>query len=193
MRNPTTTDPETWLDRHGDCLYRVALLRVGDPDVASDLVQETFLAAFRSRESFSGRSTERTWLVGILKHKVIDRRRKFGRSPEVLEGEQAESALDGFFDARRHWTRMPGRWPGDPGQALETGEFWDVLTGCLSGLPRRLAEAFVLRELEEMDRDVICRDLAITPVNLAARLHRARLLLRDCLERKWFGAAAGPA
>ena len=186
------TEPASWLDRHGDCLYRMAFLRVGDPDIASELVQETFLAALRSKGSFSGRSTERTWLVGILKHKILDRRRKYGRSLEVLEGDQLREATDGFFDRRRHWKAMPSGWPGDPRMALENKEFWSVFGACLAGLPRKPAEAFALLELEMQDRDSICNDLEISPENLATRLHRARLLLRDCLDRKWFVRPAAP-
>jgi RNA polymerase sigma-70 factor (ECF subfamily) len=191
--NSTTTEPSLWLRDHGDCLYRMALLRVGDPDVACDLVQETFLAALRSRASFSGRSTERTWLVGILKHKILDRRRKYGRGLEVLERDQAERAIDALFDGRGHWSRHPSSWRSDPYLALESSEFWDVLGTCLRGLPRRLAEAFSLLEIEDLDREAVCEDLAITPGNLATRLHRARLLLRDCLERKWFASQSQDA
>ncbi len=189
----TATDPETWLDRHGDALYRLALLRVGDPDIASELVQETFLAALRGRATFSGRSTERTWLVGILKHKVLDRRRKFGRAPQVLEGPAVEDALAGPFDARKHWKKFPGRWPNDPSRTLEDQEFWAVLSGCLDGLPRPLAEAFVLTEIDDSDRRAVCDDLEITPANLSARLHRARMLLRGCLESRWFRAGEEPS
>ena len=183
MTNDRGTEPEAWLERHGDCLYRMALLRLGDPEIAAEVVQETFLAALRSRGSFSGRSTERTWLVGILKHKLMDRLRQFGRRLEVLENDDDP----GLFDDRKHWRSTPKRWALDPGRALENQEFWDVLGRCLTGLPGRLSEAFSRIEMEGQDRDSTCDDLGITPVNLSARLHRARLLLRDCLDKSWFG------
>jgi RNA polymerase sigma-70 factor, ECF subfamily len=181
-----TTDPASWVHQHGDYLYRYALLRLGDPEIAADLVQDAFLSGLRSRLSFSGRSSERTWLVGILKHKIIDRQRRFGQLPEVLDGQAAEQAIDGLFDHRRHWKTAPEHWAGEPSRWLESRELWDVLASCLSGLPRRLAEAFALRELDELEIAEICDDLGISPNNLSARLYRARLLLRDCLERRWF-------
>jgi RNA polymerase sigma-70 factor (ECF subfamily) len=186
MIQTNPTDPALWVDTHGDYLYRFALLRFGDPDAAADLVQDTLLSALRTRDSFSGRSSERTWLVGILKHKIIDRRRKLGRLHEVLDGDAVDRALDGQFDHRRHWKTLPAPWPEDPGRTMESSEFWAVLGRCLTGLPALLRESFMMRELDQRETSQICQDLEITPTNLAARLHRARLLLRDCLERRWF-------
>src|SRR5262249_60497286 len=73
------TDPETWVDRYGDGLYRYALLRLRAPDLAADVVQETFLEALRVRHTFARRSSERTWLIGILRHKIVDQLRRASR------------------------------------------------------------------------------------------------------------------
>ena len=176
-------DAEGWVDRHGDGLYRYALLRLGDPDGAADVVQETFLHALRSFNSFAGRSSERTWLVGILKHKIIDQIRATNRR-SVRE---PVTSIRSEFDASGHWRNGPASWVGEPGQLAESREFWETLGSCLSKLPPGLADAFLLRELDgETSADVQER-LSITPANLWARLHRARSLLRQCLETSWFG------
>ncbi len=182
----TRADPAGWVDRHGDCLYRYALLKLGEPDRAADVVQETFLHALRSFESFSGRSSERTWLVGILKHKVVDQLRASARRQSLAETIAAERAVAPEFDRAGYWRARPGDWAGTVGQAVETQEFWDVVRSCLAHLPATLADAFLLRELDGLGADEVQSRLGITPANLWARLHRARLLLRRCLETHWF-------
>ncbi|NIR14014.1 MAG: hypothetical protein GWN86_08695, partial [Desulfobacterales bacterium] len=71
-----TLDPEAWVDQYGDYLYRYAISRIHEPAVAEDLVQETLLAALQGKEGFKGRSSEKTWLTGILKYKIVDYIRK---------------------------------------------------------------------------------------------------------------------
>jgi RNA polymerase sigma-70 factor (ECF subfamily) len=176
-------DPAEWVDRYGDLLYSYALLRVRRPEVAADLVQETFVEAWKARDSFAGRSAVGTWLVGILKHKVLDHLRREARRTGV----PLDTLDEQFFTRRGFWKAGPGHWPGDPAAALERAEFWEVFRACLAGLPETLADAFVLREIDGLDGDEICKILDITPTNLWARLHRARLHLRACLERRWFG------
>jgi RNA polymerase sigma-70 factor (ECF subfamily) len=176
-------DPEGWVDRHGDCLYRYALLRLRTPDQAADVVQETFVEALAARSEFAARSSERTWLIGILRHKILDRFRKSGREQTVALGELEEAA----FDRRGHWRLEPASWVGDPLRDIETREFWDVFYRCLSRLPSGLADAFYLREVEGLGAEDVQRVLGITPANLWARLHRARSLLRQGLEVHWFG------
>jgi RNA polymerase sigma-70 factor (ECF subfamily) len=187
MDDERTGEPEGWVDRHGDCLYRYALLRLRAPDVAADVVQETFLEALRGLCSFTGRSSERTWLVGILKHKIADHLRKTARRQAVGNGLASEAEARSDFDRRGHWRAGPAQWRGDPARDVETREFWDAFGGCLSKLPRGLAEAFFLRELDGLSSEEVQQHLGITPANLWARLHRARSLLRSCLEAGWFG------
>lgn len=188
MRELQATAPEAWVDRHGDGLYRYALLRLRSPDLAADAVQETFLEALRVRETFLGRSSERTWLVGILRHKILDHYRRSGREPAVTDHGTAEGlGHDPAFDRRGSWRHAPDSWGGDPARALEIREFWEVFGRCLAQLPQTLADAFFLREVDGLGSDEIQQILGITPENLWARLHRARSLLRRCLEKKWFG------
>jgi RNA polymerase sigma-70 factor (TIGR02943 family) len=186
MDEASALDPETWVDQHGDSLYRFALSRVQDPETAADLVQETFLAALRIREAYAGRSSVRTWLTAILKHKIADCHRRVGRELRFQESQAAEDGTRVMFDGRGHWRTPPLDWGSDPIRESERREFWEVLGRCLSRVPAHLLDAFLGRELEGLSREAICRNLDITPENLSVRLFRARLLLRRCLEMHWF-------
>jgi RNA polymerase sigma-70 factor (ECF subfamily) len=195
----SSSDASAWLERYGDALYRYAAARVGGREPAEDLVQETFLAALQSRDRFQHRSSVRTWLFSILRHKIVDHYRRTQEEREhTAAGAGAESDAEAdevvkrFFTADGLWSNAPSPWKS-PEQALERDEFWNVLDGCLGGLPRSLAQAFVLRELEEVDSDRLCELLGLSPGNLRVRLHRARLLLRDCLETRWFGSRSEDA
>ena len=183
----TITDPERWVDEHGDYLYRYALTRVRNPKVAEDLVQETFLAALHARERFSGKSTERTWFTGILKHKIIDYFRKSSREQPISDlATEDDDNIERLFDERGHWKEGPQKWKTDPGIVFEQNEFWETFQNCMHNLPDRIADAFSLRELEGLDTDEICDTLSITKSNLWVMLHRARMQLRECLEDNWF-------
>lgn len=189
---PTTlSDPADWVDRYGDALLRYAGGRVASRELAEDLVQETFLAAFRHRSQFDGKSAFGTWLVAILRRKIVDHHRKLGRSPDL----DAESlaAVDDPFTAKGKWTTSSTTWRTTPKELAENAEFWNVFQGCLSGLPMHLAQAFQMRELGMTSVDDASRLIGVTPKNLAVRLHRARLLLRHCLEKKWFRSERGGA
>jgi len=190
MKHDQATDAECWVDQHGDCLYRYALLRLRAPDLAADVVQETFLEALGSLASFAGRSSVRTWLIGILRHKILDHYRKSGREQAVFGGKIEGTAVESGFDRRGHWQTLPEAWSDEPSRALETREFWEVFGRCLSRLPTRLADAFFLREVDGRDAEEVQALLGISQANLWARLHRARALLRGCLETGWFGRGA---
>jgi RNA polymerase sigma-70 factor (ECF subfamily) len=189
MSSQSISDPEAWVDEHGDALYSYALSRLHNTASAEDVVQETFLAAIKSQENFSGRSSTRTWLIGILKHKIVDLIRKESREQPIEEIETMEAPEETFFDKKGHWRIAPVDWQVHPGKILEQKEFMDVLLQCLKHLPDRLHRLFVLRELEDRDSDEICKDLEITPTNLWVMLYRARMRLRGCLTENWFEAA----
>jgi RNA polymerase sigma-70 factor (ECF subfamily) len=181
-------NPETWVDEYGDLLYRYAVVRLHNEDAAQDLVQETFLAALRSRERFAGKSSPRTWLIGILKHKLIDHIRKASREKPATDLELDDDPLaENLFTRRGHWKTPPASWKTDPRIVVERAEFRQVLDQCLDGLPDRHAQAFTLREMEELSSEDICKALDITSTNLWVILHRARAALRRCLEINWFG------
>lgn len=170
-----------WVDRHGDSLLRFALLRVRDRPEAEELVQETFLAALRGREGFRRGSSERTWLVSILRRKIIDAYRA-RRSVFLNDG----GAVEEFFDDCGKWRTPVRPWFASPETRLEEEEFRRALQACLEGLPSSLARALTLREMEGMETDELCKVLGITPTNLWTQLHRARMLMRRCLEMNWF-------
>ncbi len=181
------SDPETWLDEHGDSLYRFALLRTGDPSKAEDLVQDTLIAALQSRDRYSGNAQERTWLIGILKHKVIDHLRI--RDREVATDFDMDPDVESeHFNSRGRWQEAVPAW-SNPDGALQQDAFFATLERCIDALPQRSGEAFRLRELQGMETDEICAALDIgTANNLFVILSRARMSLRDCLTEHWFQA-----
>lgn len=174
-------DPNEWVQRYGDALYRYALARLHRSHEAEEAVQEALLAAFKARKQFQGRSHPLTWLIAILKRKVLDRLR--AAAGEAAEMDPVE--LDAWFDAGGHWRKSPKVW-SDPAAFSERAEFWRVVRSCLGKLPARMAEAFTLRTIEEQPADDVCQELAISSANLWVLLHRARLRLVRCLEINWF-------
>jgi RNA polymerase sigma-70 factor (ECF subfamily) len=169
-------------------LFRYALLRVRSRDTAEEMVQETFLAALSARTTFRSAASEQTWLVGILKHKILDHFRRQKRTP--LSSDTPDPALDRAFTTAGHWKDPPKRWAVDTSILLERAEFWEIFHTCMADLPDSMADAFALRVLSEEDADSVCQVLAIAPTNLWMLLHRARTRLRKCLEAKWFKSAS---
>jgi RNA polymerase sigma-70 factor (ECF subfamily) len=186
MPSRVPVDPEKWVALHGDVLYRFALLRVHNPEVAEDLVQETFSAGLSGVERFSGKSSERTWLVGILKHKIADYFRKAAREQPLKDPETLPQE-EGLFDETGHWKVEPGDWGASPANILENKEFWRAFEHCVQALPQRLRQVFALRELDGEETGHVCKVLGISATNLWVALHRARSQLRRCLEINWFG------
>jgi len=180
------SDPEKWVDLYGDYLYRFALGRLRNPDEAENAVQETFLAALGARENFAGKSSERTWLISILKHKIVDQFRRKYRERPVTDLQNTEEEINSFFDHTGHPTKFPSHWLPNPSELLENKEFWEVMRGCLGKLPKATGDAFQLHEIEKCDSKEVCKILHITPSNLWVMLYRARLQLRHCLEINWF-------
>jgi RNA polymerase sigma-70 factor (ECF subfamily) len=191
------TNPDQWVDLHGDYLYGYAMRRLRDADLVEELVQETFLAALQSRQKFAGQSSERTWLIGILKHKIVDRFRKSSREVPLDDAELLANEHDSMFRQTGewvgHWTSdaAPKDWGHDPRAAMEKKEFWNTLDRCLGELPPRLAQVFILREVEELSTEEICQTLNISANNLWVMLHRARTQLRQSLEAGYFGQQTG--
>ncbi len=180
-------DPQEWVDRHGDYLFRYALIRVRNEAVAEDLVQDTLLAALRARNRYDGQQTERAWLTGILKHKVVDHFRQLARERAVSQDELWPEELEGRFDDLGLWKHGPelgpADWGADAAALMERREFMAALKECLARLPPRCADAFVLREMEGVDSGAIQQSLGVTPANFWVLLRRARMQLRLCLEQ----------
>lgn len=171
-------------------LLRYAQLQLRNAAWAEDAVSETLLAALEKPEAFEGRAQPKTWLIGILKHKLVDQVRRHARECSLTpedddDGAAMEAAL---FDATGHFREAPTDW-GDPETTLRQGQFIQVLDACVEKLPNQLGRVFLMREWLELETDEICKELAITPTNLWVMLHRARLRLRECLQLNWFGSA----
>ena len=184
----TGADPERWVEEHADCLYRYALLRVRRPETAEDLVQETFFVAVRTLGNFRGESSERSWLCGILKNKICDYFRKLGRETCFTDLEFLDDELSHKFVPQGFWNHEAGplEWKSEAEVVMHRTEFWETFRDCLAKLPQRIADVFMLREMEEMETSQICEALNISPNNLWVMLHRARMALRECLEINWF-------
>ena len=187
--------PEAWLADHGDCLYRTALGRVRNPDIAADLVQDTLLAALRTVEKFGARSTERTWLLGILKHKISDHFRKLGRETSFTDLAFFQDEMPEKFDGEDFWhhdERAPCEWNTGGEASLNRAEFLAALQACLGKLPERISAVFLMREMDDEPSPVICETLDVTASNLWVMLHRARMALRHCLESTYFSPEPSP-
>lgn len=171
-------------------LLRYARLQLRNDTWAEDAVSETVMAALEQRKTFAGRSQLKTWLVGILKHKIIDVMRAHAREcalPEAADGE-ADIDLELFFPDG-HFRQMPQEW-GDPQDVIGQQQFLVVLEACVELMPANLGRAFLMREWLELDSDEVCKELGISSTNLWVMLHRARLRLRECLQLRWFGLAS---
>ena len=180
------------LQLHRSYLLRVAQLQLRDRESAEDVVQDTLLAALAGRDGFTGKSSVKTWLTGILKHKIVDAIRRRQRDP-VLESSLPEEVdledFDGVFKGTGGWDLRPSEW-GDPESALNRQQFFDVMQFCLDKLPPNTGRVFMMREVLELDSEEICKELRITANNLWVILYRARMALRECLEQNWFGPPA---
>jgi RNA polymerase sigma-70 factor, ECF subfamily len=196
MSPALTTDPRfAQIESHRSYLLRYALSQLRDPQLAEEAVQEALLAALESIGGFDGRSTLRTWLTSILRFKVFDLQRRLTaeRARVDIDEERLvdehESWLDEMFDETGHWRTPPQAW-NDPEAALEQRRFWEIFGNCLDGLPAKAGRVFFKREVLGEETAGICQDEGITPSNCWVILHRARIALRECLERNWFGREA---
>ena len=176
-------NPETWVDEHGDYLYRYAFSRLRDPNAAEEVVQESFLAGIRFQQTFTGAGAERAWLLGILKRKIVDHIRRRNRYDRDGVPEDTNDPSSRLFNQQGNW--RDGSFSAMPDDHLASRELWDVVRDCLKNIPSGQADVFVLSAMEEMDSDKICQELGISPSNLWVRLHRARLALAKCVGTKW--------
>jgi RNA polymerase sigma-70 factor (TIGR02943 family) len=188
MPTQTSTDFEHQLVALRDYLMRFARLQLRNDAWAEDAVSETILAALAKPQAFEARSQLKTWLVGILKHKIIDAMRR-RRREVVLNSESDDDNADPLehiaYRADGHFAEKPADW-GNPEQDLKSRQFMTVLDACTEKLPAVQGRLFLMREWMEMSSEDICKELALTPTNLYVQLHRARLRLRECLELNWF-------
>jgi RNA polymerase sigma-70 factor, ECF subfamily len=171
-------------------LLSFARLQLRNDSLAEDVVSETLLAILEKPASFEGRSSLRTYATGILKFKIIDALRRRGREVHVepLDEQSVDDALDALFTKNGHWQDPPPAWQ-QPDRALEQDQFFETLQICVDRLPPKIGRVFMMREWLEQEVDDICGELGITSNHCGVMLYRARMQLRECLERNWFGGA----
>ncbi|CAN5346135.1 RNA polymerase factor sigma-70 [soil metagenome] len=168
-------------------LLRFARLQLRNDSIAEDVVSETILALCEKPGSYEGRSSLRTYATGILKFKVIDVLRMRGREIQIetVDEQGIDEAIDALFLADGHWQDKPAPWQ-HPERALEQVQFFDVLQTCVERLPPKLARIFLMREWLEREIPDICAELGVTGNHCGVMLYRARMLLRECLDQRWF-------
>jgi len=180
-------NPDRWINDYADALYSYTLPRVNDAALAEDLVQETFLSAWKARDSFKGEASEKSWLFTICKNKIIDHYRKKAR--DITQSLPEPSTPDGLFDESEHWLpeSQPGHWDMQQ-QPTDSKEFYAILEKCRKKLQEMQQAVFSMKYLEDLDAAEICKVLNITSSNYWVLIHRAKLQLRGCLEKNWIHA-----
>ena len=188
---PATPVPAQWPARFGDELYRFALSRVSDAEMAEELVQETFLSALDGLATFRAEASERTWLFVILRRKIIDHYRRQARVSHIgldqlSDGEATDAGF--FVPENGHWTaqQAPASWL-NADAALEQQELHEILKRCQQRLPPQQEAVFAMRFVEELSAEEICQELGLSSANYWVIVHRAKLQLRRCLEKHGLG------
>lgn len=176
------------IETHRRAMFKFAMLQLRDETLAEDCVQEALTAAVQSAERYAGQSSVRTWLIGILKHKILDHFRKASREQAYTVGDDETSLedFDALFLEDGHYADPPAAW-ANPEQALSESEFFEVLEACMERLPKNTARVFKMREVMGLEISEICKELSITANNCWVLVYRARMVLRECLEMRWFG------
>jgi RNA polymerase sigma-70 factor (ECF subfamily) len=170
-------------------LLRFAKSQLRNEAWAEDAVSETLLAAIENPAAFKGDSQFKTWLISILRHKVIDQFRRHRLEALVSTSEDEVDFNDLLFHADGHWRDEPQDW-GHPEAVMQQRQFFQVLETCCDHLPQAQGRAFMMREWLGLGTEEICRELQVKPGNLWVLLHRARLRLQVCLQESWFSSEA---
>ena len=187
INGPLKSDPVTWVEQYADYLYRFAFSRLHDEEIARDLVQDTFLAALQQVSRFEGKSSEKTWLTGILKNKVSDFYRKQASKGITAIG-NAETQQQDFFRADNgHWNTQhyPRAFGLDDNNPMLLKELGDILNSCLKKLPGLWFSVFSMKHMEDLASEKICLELKLTDANFWVIMHRTKLYLRVCLQKHW--------
>lgn len=191
ISNPAAT-VKCWVDLYSDKMFSWAFHKINNREIAEDLVQDTFLAAYQAMDKFEGKSEPVTWLFGILNNRIADYFRKIIRNPTLTESSltsnNGKSVVESLFDTKGNWEKeeRPGDWIESDGHLLDNKEFTKMLQHCLDDLPPVWLSCVRLKYLEEKKGEFICQELGIAPTNFWQILHRSKLHLRKCLEHHWF-------
>lgn len=184
-------NPTNWLKNHGDYLFSYCMLRVSNRENAEDLVQETFISALKAQQHFKGESSEKTWLTAILKNKITDYYRRkdvLKETQSYLEATEKEFTESFFNSSDGHWLKKtaPAEWHTQADSELEQVEFSGIMQNCIQKMPTRLVPVFIARFFNDEDAEKICKDFKISASNYWVIIHRAKVLIRSCLEKNWF-------
>ena len=177
-------NPNKWIDLYSDYLFNYTITRVNDRDIAQDLVQDTFFAGLKSMKNFKGEASERTWLVSILKRKIIDYYRKINSikgKAEIRVNFSEEGDEEGSWLEKR----VADPFDKTAEDNIENKELGLAIHDCLSKLPEKQAEIFKMKTILGYETEVICNEFDITASNLWVIIHRARTALASCLEDNW--------
>ena len=177
--------PEKWINEYGDYLYGFAMSRLSSKELAEDLLQETFLAAFKGKENFKGKSNEKTWLTSILKRKIADHYRKKSRNKEQVSIFESPFIQDDFMYGQWKEGKAPQLWNNDEDEWSQDENFIKILRKCISNLPNKWRSIFSLKHIEEAKNADICKELNVSEANIWTILHRSRLKVRECIEKLW--------
>ncbi len=174
-------------------LLKLARLQLRNDAMAEDVVSETMIAALERAGSFEGRSKLRTWVIGILKHKIVDQLRRGMREVPLENADDGgeDEQFDDLYTDEGRLAESPRDW-GDPEQALRQRQFLDVIHLCVEAMPGNLGRVFLMREWLEQDTAEICTQMGITATNCHVMLFRARMRLRECVEAHWLQSKGGP-
>ncbi|MFL5753590.1 MAG: sigma-70 family RNA polymerase sigma factor [Bacteroidia bacterium] len=177
-----------WVDKYGNYLLNFAFLRINKQELAEDLVQDTFLSALKAKDQFRGDASEKTWLTGILKNKIIDHYKKASTRYEMREMDNSRAGADyGYFFSEEHnghWVEKQG--PSEWGESsLESKEFFEIFNQCMAKLPEKWAMAFSMKTIDELSSEEICKEMQLSSSNFWVIIHRAKLQLRACIEKNW--------
>ncbi|MCB0655880.1 MAG: sigma-70 family RNA polymerase sigma factor [Saprospiraceae bacterium] len=186
MEQPEHLKLSSWVRAYTGDLLQWATVKTSDHTLAEDLVQDTFLAAAEQIEKFRQESHPRTWLFGILRNKIADHYRKTLRERERMQPSAIEE--NPYFENEGQWksTTIPQPWPDEEPGLLDQPAFTEVLRRCLEMLNPVMSDCIRMRFLEEQKGEVICQELGMTATNYWQVIHRAKLNLRNCLDKNWF-------
>ena len=183
--NKHILNPNKWVELHADYLFNYTISRISNHDLAKDIVQDTFFAGLKAESNFQGKASERTWLISILKRKIIDHYRKINSAKGKAE---VKMNFHTNGDREGEWIeeRVPTSWNSEIEKVIENDELSNALEKCISGLPEKYAMVFRMKTIQQFETEEICKELEITSSNLWVIIHRARTQLRKCMEENWF-------
>ena len=178
-------NPNSWVDAYADYLFNYAIGRVSDAEIAKDLVQETFFAGLKSAKNYKGEAAERTWLIAILKRKVIDHYRRSNSKKGKAEVRMSYSTNS---DSEGDWLeeQVADPFSMQENDTIENEELGLAIHECIGTLPKKQAAVFKMKTIQGISTEDICKELDINPSNLWVMIHRARTALMGCLNQNWF-------